>query len=151
MNNINLTPLNRVILTVLLFAVSLLSLVFSSCSHKNEYGIGPVKDEIKLTAVDANLSTKGKQLFDTKCGSCHRFNSRLIGPQLKDVTNRRRPEWIMNQILNPMEMMQKDPVAKKLLAEYKVPMITQDVTHDDARALLEYFRAVDENKITEVK
>ena len=93
MTKINLTALNRVILTVLLFAVSLLSLVFSSCSNKNEYGIGPVKDEIKLTPVDANLSTKGKQLFDTKCGSCHRFNSRLIGPQLKDVTKRRKPAY----------------------------------------------------------
>jgi hypothetical protein len=55
----------------------------------------------------------------------------------------------MNQILNPLEMTQKDPVSKELFAQYMIQMTFQDVTHDDARALLEYFRAVDENKVTQ--
>ncbi len=139
---------NPVILMMAIFAVSLSISVFSGCS-KNEYGIGPVKDEIRLTPVDVNLSIKGKELFQKKCVLCHRIDGKLVGPQLKDVTKRRRPEWIMNQILNPLEMMQKDPVAKDLLVQFKVPMMVQDVSHDEARALLEYFRAVDENKITE--
>ena len=71
-----------------------------------------------------------------------------MGPPLKDVTKRRRPEWIMNQILNPLEMTQKDKVSKELFAQYMVQMTFQDVSHEDARALLEYMRAVDEGKVT---
>lgn len=139
-------------LTLILFIISFSPYIFSGCSNTSgEIGIGPVKDEMKLEPVDLALSEKGKQLFQTKCVLCHKMDSRVVGPMLKDVTKRRRPEWIMNQILNPQEMMQKDPVAKELFSQYKVPMIQQDVSRDDARAILEYFRAVDENKISEVK
>ena len=30
----------------------------------------------------------------------------------------RTPEWIMNMILNPTEMVEKDPLAKELLVEF---------------------------------
>jgi Na+/phosphate symporter len=46
----------------------------------------------------------------------------------------------MNQILNPEEMVAKDPIAKKLLAEYIAPMANQGLTEEDARQVLEYFR-----------
>lgn len=121
--------------------------VLSGCKNE-ELGIGPVKEEMKLTPVDANLYTKGEQIFSVKCIACHKFNSRLVGPPLKDVTKRRRPEWIMNQILNPLEMTQQDKVSKELFAQYLIQMTFQDVTQDDARAILEYFRAVDEGKVT---
>jgi cytochrome c551/c552 len=130
-------------MTVVMF----ISLLLMSCS-KTEFGVGPVKDEMKLASVDVSIAAKGKSIFDTKCVSCHKFDSRLVGPPLKDVTKRRRPEWIMNQILNPTEMIAKDPVAKELFAQYLVPMTFQDISHDDARVILEYFRAVDEGKIT---
>lgn len=126
----------------------LLACFYAEGCGNSEFGIGPVKDELKLAPVDNNLVTKGKQIFDTKCISCHKFDSRLVGPPLKDVTKRRRPEWIMNQILNPAEMIEKDKVAKELFTQYMVPMTFQDVTIDDSRAILEYFRAVDEGKIT---
>lgn len=139
-------------LVLILFIVSFSPVIFSGCTKASgEIGIGPVKEEMKLQAVDLALSEKGRQLFQSKCILCHKMDSRVVGPMLKDVTKRRRPEWIMNQILNPQEMMQKDPIAKELFSQYKVPMILQDVSRDDARAILEYFRAVDENKITEVR
>jgi cytochrome c551/c552 len=132
--------------------VTLLILVFTAASYtgckKSDFGVGPVQDEMKLGAVNDNLVVKGKGIFDVKCISCHKFDSRLVGPPLKDVTKRRRPEWIMNQILNPVEMTQKDPVAKELFTTYMVQMTFQDVSHDDALALLEYMRAVDANKVT---
>lgn len=130
--------------TVLAFV--LISLYAIGCGESDEFGVGPVK-EVKLAAIDEGLAAKGKQLFDTKCIACHKFNSRLVGPPLKDVTKRRKPEWIMNQILNPLEMTQKNPIAKELFAQYMVQMTFQDVSQEDTRAILEYFRAIDENKI----
>jgi len=48
----------------------------------------------------------------------------------------------MNMILNPDEMVQKDPIAKALLAEYLSPMANQNLTEEQARAVLEYFRTL---------
>lgn len=135
-------------ITLILSMLAFVAISYTGCK-KTDYGIGPVQEEMKLAAIDNNLVVKGKEIFDVKCVSCHKFDSRLVGPPLKDVTKRRRPEWIMNQILNPLEMTQKDPVAKELFAQYLVQMTFQDVTHDDARAMLEYFRAFDENKVTQ--
>lgn len=128
----------------LMFAV----ILFNGCGKGEEFGVGPVKEEMKLAPIDAALYTKGEQIYVSKCVACHKFGSRLVGPPLKEVTKRRRPEWIMNQILNPLEMTQKDKVSKELFAQYLVQMTFQDVSQDDARALLEYMRAVDEGKVT---
>jgi mono/diheme cytochrome c family protein len=111
-------------------------------SQDDELGIGPVK-EVKLGAIDNSLVEKGQQTFNTKCSSCHKFDSRLVGPPLQGVTQRRKPEWIMNMILNPQQMTQENQIAKELFATYLVQMTFQDVTQDDARAILEYFRSLD--------
>jgi len=141
---------NKIVLTVsvMLFTLMLFMISFQACGEREEFGIGPVKEEIKLEPVNDVMAARGKELFNVKCVACHKFDSRLVGPPLKDVTKRRRPEWIMNQMLNPLEMTQKDPVSKELFAQYLVQMTFQDVNTLDARAILEFFRAVDENKIT---
>lgn len=135
-------------ISAMILTLTIAVFIMNGCGKNEEFGVGPVKEEMKLAPVDANLYAKGEQIYTTKCVACHKFGSRLVGPPLKDVTKRRRPEWIMNQILNPLEMTQKDKVSKELFAQYLVQMTFQDVTQDDARALLEYMRAVDEGKVT---
>lgn len=108
-----------------------------------EHGVGPVEQVDLSAGIDPALVEKGKAIFEAKCTACHKFDERYVGPALAGVTERRNPAWIMNMIINPQEMTQKDPVAKGLLAEYMVQMVNQNVTEDDSRALLEYFRSVD--------
>jgi hypothetical protein len=56
---------------------------------------------------------------------------------------RRTPEWIMNMILNPEEMIKNDPIAKQLLIDFNLaPMANQHLTQDEARKILEYFRTL---------
>jgi len=103
-------------------------------------GIGPISS-VALGEIDADLAATGETEFKAKCTACHKISKRQIGPALKGVTQRRSPEWIMNMILNPEEMVQKDPIAKQLLVEYNgAPMANQNLTEDEARAILEYFR-----------
>ncbi len=128
-----------IILPVLVIAAVYLT---GCSSNDEELGIGPIK-EVKLGSIDQNLVNKGKTTFETKCASCHKFDTRLVGPPLQGITQRRKPEWIMNMILNPQQMTQENPAAKELFATYLVQMTFQDVSHDDARALLEYFRSID--------
>ena len=108
----------------------------------SDKGIGPVTS-VEIGPLDNALAEKGKSIFETKCSACHKFEAKYVGPALGGVTKRRSPEWVMNMILNPVEMTQKDPVAKKLLEEHLTQMTFQDLTQDEARAIYEYFRSVD--------
>ncbi len=102
-------------------------------------GIGPIKS-VTLEPIDDAMVAKGKELFKINCTACHKFKKRYIGPGLNGITERRSPEWIMNMILNADEMLQKDPVAKALITEYNAPMAQQQISEEEARAILEYFR-----------
>ncbi|WP_017730957.1 c-type cytochrome [Nafulsella turpanensis] len=104
-------------------------------------GIGPVT-EVHLAAIDEAMVGEGKTIFESKCSACHKIEERYIGPALKGVTERRTAEWIMNMILNPEQMVKEDPIAKQLLAEYMAPMANQNLTEDEARKVLEYFRTL---------
>lgn len=111
-----------------------------------ENGIGPVTKEMDLGPVDEEMAEKGEKLFTTNCSACHKLDERYVGPAQRDLVERRSPEYIMNMILNPAEMIEKHPEAKKMLAEYMTPMPNQNVSRDEARAILEYFRYMDEHK-----
>ncbi len=102
-------------------------------------GVGPITS-ITLSKIDETLAVEGKALFVSKCSACHKISKRVVGPALLGITERRSPEWIMNMILNPEEMVAKNPTAKKLLEEYLAPMANQSLTENEARAILEYLR-----------
>ena len=118
---------------------------------KEGKGIGPVKS-VTVGAIDNAMAEEGKKVFEAKCTACHKTTEeKYVGPGLKGVTQRRKPEWIMNQILNPAEMTQKDPTAKYLLATHLTQMTNQNLTQDDARKVLEYFRKLDTESSTGAK
>jgi cytochrome c len=106
-------------------------------------GIGPI-DEIDVASLDRGLAAKGNEVFTAKCTPCHKMAEKYIGPPLKGVTQRREPEWIMNMILNPDVMVKEDPEARKLLAEFIAPMTNQNLTEEEATAVLVYFLQYDE-------
>ncbi|MDO6759886.1 cytochrome c [Tamlana sp. 2_MG-2023] len=106
-------------------------------------GIGPITSLNLDTNIDANLAKQGEELFTKTCTACHRPDKKFIGPAPKDILNRRTPEWVMNLILNPNNMVKDDPLAKALLEEHNgSPMPVQITSEDEARALLEYFRTL---------
>ncbi len=106
------------------------------------FGVGPVTEEIVLgDEIDQALVEKGKEIYTQKCSACHNPERDVIGPSQKGVFERRNPTWVMNMILNPEEMIKKDPTAKELFEKYnKVAMTNMGLTQDDARAVMEYIR-----------
>ncbi len=106
-----------------------------------ENGVGPIKEKITLGQLDAIKAAEGKKIFESKCSQCHKLDERYTGPALRNVTKRRTPEYILNNILNPDEMANKHPEAKKLVALHATKMTFQNVTQDDALKILEYFRS----------
>lgn len=108
-------------------------------------GIGPVTDLTLPETIDQQMADRGQEIFKNMCTACHKTDKKFIGPKLAGVTERRTPEWIMNMILNPEVMIQKDPLAKQLLMEHNgSPMANQNLTEEEARAVLEYFRTLNE-------
>jgi cytochrome c551/c552 len=105
-------------------------------------GIGPVK-ELQLGPLDTAMAAEGKVIYESKCTACHHPTEKLIGPPQKGILERRAPEWVMNMMLNPEEMLARDPIAKQLLKEYNnVPMTDQKLSYADTRKILEYLRTL---------
>jgi mono/diheme cytochrome c family protein len=106
-------------------------------------GIGPIKSLTLASEIDQVMATHGADVYKKMCMACHRVDKKFIGPAPTGVLERRTPEWVMNMILNPEEMVQKDPLAKELLIEFNgSPMANQNLTEEEARAVLEYFRTL---------
>ena len=106
-------------------------------------GVGPIKNLVLPTEIDQAMAAKGMEVYKTKCMACHKPDKKFIGPAPKDILLRRTPEWIMNMILDPEDMIQKDPLAKALLIEFNgSPMANQNLTEEEARQVLEYFRTL---------
>lgn len=118
----------------------------SLSAFETEHGIGPVKQIIELSAVDLKKAKLGEDIFSSKCASCHKLDERYVGPAQRDVLKRRTPEYVMNMMLNPEEMYKTHPEAKKLLGEYMTPMPNQNLSYEEARSILEYFRKVGSEK-----
>lgn len=90
------------------------------------------------------MASSGADVFKKLCSACHKMDKKFVGPELAGVTERRSPEWIMNMILNPTEMIKKDPIAKKLLIESNMAvMANQGLSEEETRSILEYFRQYD--------
>lgn len=106
-------------------------------------GIGPVKSLELPDTIDEELAKTGEEVFTAKCTACHKPDKKYIGPAPKGVLDRRTPEWVMNMMLNPEVMIEKNEIAKQLLVEYNgAPMANQHLTEEEARSILEYFRTI---------
>lgn len=106
-------------------------------------GVGPITSLTLPAEIDQAMVTKGADVYKKMCTACHKVGKKFIGPAPNGVLKRRTPEWVMNMILNPEEMVSKDPLAKSLLMEFNgAPMANQNLTEEDARAVLEYFRTL---------
>ncbi len=108
-------------------------------------GIGPITEVVLDDKIDEKMAAEGEKIYKEKCSACHKPYKKYIGPAPVGVLNRRSPEWIMNMILNPEVMLKEDPIAKQLLKQYTSPMANQNLTEEEARKILEYFRTLKEN------
>jgi len=107
-------------------------------------GVGPINNVILEDKVNISMANSGEKLFNQLCTSCHIINEDYIGPAMSGILDRRSPEWIMNMILNPIQMLEEDPIAVELLEKYNFEyMYNQNLLEEEAREILEYFRLID--------
>ena len=110
-------------------------------------GIGAVKEVTLNSPLEADRVKRGLAIYEMKCSACHKLtDQRVVGPGWKDVTKKRRPEWIMNMITNVDVMLSEDAEAMKLLELCLTRMPNQNVSIGDARDVLEFMRQNDGEK-----
>lgn len=120
------------------------SMVADKPAEADPKGIGKFRDVQLTHPLDEAMVSKGKAVSELKCTSCHRLTEeKLVGPGWKGVTDRRTPEWIMNFITNVDEMLNKDAEAQAMLEVCMVRMPNQNLSDEDARAVLEFMRKND--------
>lgn len=110
-------------------------------------GLGAVKTVTLKTPLELDRVGRGLAIYEMKCSACHKLtDQRVVGPGWKDITKRRKPEWVMNMITNVDIMLEKDPEAQKLLELCLMRMPNQNVSIGDARDVLEFMRQNDGEK-----
>jgi mono/diheme cytochrome c family protein len=116
-------------------------------SIKMGKGVGEFTEVEVSDPLNEDWVERGQAIYDMKCSACHKLtDQRVVGPGFEGVTNRRKPEWIMNMITNVDVMLAEDPIAQKLLEECMTRMPNQNIKPDDARKILEFFRKNDMEK-----
>lgn len=99
--------------------------------------------DITLGDIDQGMAEKGRSIYDVKCQACHSTGpNRVVGPGWKGVTERRKPEWIMNMMLNIDVMLETDEEAQRQLEECLVRMPNQGLSKDEGRQVLEFMRTL---------
>jgi nitrite reductase (NO-forming) len=101
---------------------------------------------IPATAVPTSPgAVQGKLAFESKCLACHAIGQgKKLGPDLAGVTRRRSDEWLTRWLKAPDKMLETDPVARAMLAEFNnVPMPNQALSDEEIAQYLEYFHWVD--------
>lgn len=95
---------------------------------------------VAAAAPTAFAQDSGEALFQQRCAQCHTIGKgRLLGPDLKGITDHRSTDWLHRFISHPQQVAQSgDAAAKSLLAEYKIPMPDQDLSSGQINAILHY-------------
>jgi mono/diheme cytochrome c family protein len=102
-------------------------------------------DKVEISdKLDVKMAAAGKSVFDLKCSSCHKLtDEKLVGPGWKGVSQKHKPEWLMNFIVNPDAMIDKDPQLQAQLELCLVRMPNQNLSDEDARNIVEFMRQND--------
>jgi len=113
----------------------------SAGAQEDAKGIGKFTSVDLPATIDKSMVAEGEKTYDLKCASCHHLDdTKLVGPGWKGVTERRKPEWIMNFVTNTDENLDKNATAQTLLEECMVRMPNQNLSDDAARQVLEFMR-----------
>ena len=111
------------------------------------HGIGPITEKLELGELDLEKAERGQQIFQSICVACHNLDAVISGPRLRNVADRREPEFIINYILNPREMSQKHPVGQELSQSYAGAKTDLGLNREEALDVLEFLRAANKREM----
>ncbi len=103
--------------------------------------VGGVVLSLSMFLPSVSVAFDAAAHFEKTCAVCHSIGKGDdIGPDLKDVTKRRKKEWLHAWIKSSQALIQKgDPAAVELFNKFnKMRMADQDLKPEEIDALLSY-------------
>lgn len=84
-----------------------------------------------LSAQDVDVAN-GEKIFKSTCAACHKLEGKLIGPELKGITEKRDQDWLIEWIKDsPAMIASGDELAIQVFEENnKLPMIANPQLSD---------------------
>ncbi len=109
------------------------------------YSVAAQSGEI---STDESVISSGEQLFKANCTQCHQVHKKVIGPMLKDVTDRLETDYLIEWVRNSQKVIQSgDEYAVDLYNEYnKTAMPAYPFSDDQILSILSYINAESENE-----
>jgi len=104
----------------------------------------PPRTDDYANAPELRSIPRGEQIFRTRCASCHSVTGNelagALGPDLLGVTRKREPQWLLDWLKAPDQMLKKkDPIAIALYKQYNnLAMPNMRLNKEEALALLDY-------------
>jgi len=123
------------LLAIVLFAIGCSDTPISN----NPKGVGPITN-LELNTIEDSLMQVGQQLFKDKCTQCHTMEYKNTGPDISDILAHKKPEWVMNFLLNKEEMIQRDSLAIITRLKYESDCGSPLTKEHEAIEILEYLR-----------
>jgi cytochrome c2 len=98
------------------------------------------KNYITPPVIEQGSAEQGRKLYIAKCVRCHSIGGGIIvGPDLRNITNLRTPEWLVNFIMHPHEVIgNNDRIAVSLLKQYGVRMPDLGLSRQQVIDILTY-------------
>ncbi|MBI4503470.1 MAG: cytochrome c [Gemmatimonadetes bacterium] len=97
----------------------------------------------RMLRAQEGQTDRGQETFQGVCAACHTIGGgRLVGPDLRGVTERRSEQWIIDFVQHSQRLVSAgDSTAVALFKEYQeIPMPDQPLSADEVRQLLGYIR-----------
>jgi cytochrome c2 len=96
-------------------------------------------------ASDAKSIAKGKATFNTKCIACHTIGGgKRLGPDLKDVTKRRKVKWLIEMIKNPDTFVKTDKAAMQIAKDFNnMPMTNYGFKDSEVKDIIAYLKSTE--------
>ncbi len=91
--------------------------------------------------LTSQANEEGKKIFTSRCTACHKIGGRLIGPDLKNVTQIREHGWLVSFIQSSQSMIKAgDPLARQLFIDYNQNVMpdNRDLNEEQIVNLLAY-------------
>jgi len=102
---------------------------------------------LPLLGLRISDDEKNKKLFRHYCGSCHRVNSKLVGPALAHIEEKRELKWIIQFSRDGMALVKaNDSLAVKVYKEGGLlthPNLKKEISKRDVKKILAYIKTVE--------
>jgi mono/diheme cytochrome c family protein len=118
-------------------AAGLFAICISTSAERFVHSGNPISDNLSFQ------TEQGQALFQQNCSGCHTIGGgRLVGPDLKGVTDRRQMTWLVTWITGPAKVVASgDPIATQLVQEYGMTMPTLGLSQTQIGEILSYIEA----------